>query len=231
MIGYPKEVCAEYQRMIMVEGDSSAELKFGGRRIAGRTSETPPAPDHREEILATSDLRNKVEVFEFDEEAPWFGQRLATIQSLVIKDQRGARLTTLAGGEEVTVEVRAIVHADIDRPIIGFSVLNKRGQNIFGDNTYLSYRDTPVPAKAGSTLSGRFTFMMPYLPTGDYSIVCAIANGTQEDHVQQHWIDDALLFHVVSSHVAKGLCGIPMHSIELAASDDAVAESRNQNGP
>ena len=218
MIGDPKEVCAEYQRMIMVEGDSSAELKFGGRRIAGRLNETAPAPDHRAEILAKSTMHNKIEVFAFDEEAPWFGQRLATIKSLAVTSQNGARLTRLAGGEEVTVEVRAIAHADIDKPIIGFSVLNKRGQVIFGDNTYLSYRDTPVAAKAGSTVSARFAFIMPYLPTGDYSMVCAIANGTQEDHVQQHWIDDALLFHVSSSHVVRGLCGIPMHGIELSAS-------------
>jgi homopolymeric O-antigen transport system ATP-binding protein len=215
MIGSPKEVCAEYQRMIMVEGDSSAKLKFGGRRIASRAKETPPGPDHRAETLAGSRLHNEIELFEFDQEAPWFGQRLASIKSLVIKDQKGTRLTRLAGGEEVTLEVRAVVHSDIDRPIIGFSVLNKQGQNIFGDNTYLSYRDTPVAAKAGSTVSGRFTFVMPYLPTGDYSILCAIANGTQEDNVQQHWIDEALLFHVSSSHVVRGLCGIPMHAIEL----------------
>ena len=35
---------------------------------------------------------------------------------------------------------------------------------------------------------------MPYLPTGDYSVVAAIAEGTQEENVIHHWIDDALFF-------------------------------------
>ena len=62
---------------------------------------------------------------------------------------------------------------------------------------------------------------MPYLPTGDYSVVAAIAEGTQEDNVVHHWIDDALFFRVQSSHVTRGLIGIPMLDIAILAEADS----------
>ena len=56
---------------------------------------------------------------------------------------------------------------------------------------------------------------MPILPPGTYSVTVAVANGTQQDHVQHHWIHDALFFKSESSMVATGLVGIPMLRISL----------------
>ncbi|MNF02293.1 hypothetical protein D3C80_2014220 [compost metagenome] len=56
---------------------------------------------------------------------------------------------------------------------------------------------------------------MPYLPTGDYSVVVALSDGTQDDHVHHHWIEDALIFKVHSSHITRGLVGIPMLGIRM----------------
>ena len=56
---------------------------------------------------------------------------------------------------------------------------------------------------------------MPILPVGNYSITAAIANGTQEDHIQHHWIHDAILFRSESSSVCTGLIGIPMEAIDI----------------
>ena len=60
-----------------------------------------------------------------------------------------------------------------------------------------------------------FKFNMPILPPGDYSIGTAFANGTQNDHVQHHWIHDALVFKSESSNVSAGLIGIPMINIKF----------------
>jgi lipopolysaccharide transport system ATP-binding protein len=56
---------------------------------------------------------------------------------------------------------------------------------------------------------------MPILPHGDYSVTVAIAEGTQEDNVQQHWIHDALVIKSLSSSVCTGLVGIPMLAINM----------------
>jgi lipopolysaccharide transport system ATP-binding protein len=56
---------------------------------------------------------------------------------------------------------------------------------------------------------------MPYLRSGDYSINIGLAEGTNEDHVQHHWIDDALRFRVHAITVARGLVGLPLRAITL----------------
>lgn len=221
LIGPPKEVCDEYQRAVQLQNDGTAEMKFGGRRHNTSPSTEPKRqPDHRKPIIEGAGLDGKIELFDFDHEAAWYGQRLATIASLGIAAEDGTKLHSLKGGEEVAVIIKAAVHAPLDSPILGFSVRNKKGQTIFADNTHITYRDTPMKAKPGTTLVAEFRFNFPYLPTGDYTINCAIAEGSQTDHVQQHWIDDAVAFHVASSYVAKGLVGIPMHSITLAVEKD-----------
>ena len=61
---------------------------------------------------------------------------------------------------------------------------------------------------------------MPILTSGDYSVSVAIANGTQQDHEQHHWIHDAILFKSESTSVVSGLVGIPMLKINLNIKDD-----------
>jgi lipopolysaccharide transport system ATP-binding protein len=56
---------------------------------------------------------------------------------------------------------------------------------------------------------------MPRLATGEYSISVAVANGTQMDHVQHHWVHDAIQFKSESTSVSGGIIGIPMKSIKL----------------
>ena len=93
------------------------------------------------------------------------------------------------------------------------------GQILFGDNTYLSYQNNPLNCSSNEEFEARFTFNMPLLPAGEYSITTAIANGTQERHVQHHWIHDAIIFKSESSSVSSGLIGIPMIEIKLQAGE------------
>ena len=61
----------------------------------------------------------------------------------------------------------------------------------------------------------RFSFELPLLPPGHYSINVAIAEGSQEQHVQHEWINDALIFRVETSSIRHSLVGIQMRSVEL----------------
>jgi lipopolysaccharide transport system ATP-binding protein len=108
-----------------------------------------------------------------------------------------------------------VCYQDIDSPIIGFYVKDRLGQTLFGDNTYLSYLVDPQACTANQVLRAKFFFDMPRLAAGHYTVTVAIANGTQEEHVQHHWIHDALYFKSESSSVAAGLIGIPMKEILL----------------
>ncbi|TPK22359.1 ABC transporter ATP-binding protein [Mesorhizobium sp. B2-5-9] len=214
MIGPTKEVCDEYRRAIELEGDSTAELKFGGRR-GERPPENPPPPDHRSEMLRSSSLANEIKVFDFDDNAAWIGARSGSIVSAGLKNPAGLPVTNLSGGENIVFEITAKADADLERPILGFTVRDRHGQAVFADNTFLTYRQDNIVTRAGETIVARFAFQMPYLPTGDYGITVALATGNQAEHIKQHRVEDAIFFHVLSSHVAKGLMGIPMQSITM----------------
>jgi lipopolysaccharide transport system ATP-binding protein len=171
--------------------------------------------DQRQDFINASNLRNDLEVFDFNPDSASFGQGGAQIVEVTLLDPADNRLAWIVGGEQVKLRVVAKANGSLDSPIIGFYVCDKLGQTLFGDNTFLSYVDAPVPSDAGESLQAEFCFQMPLLPPGNYSITVAVANGTQDQHVQHHWVHDALIFRSENSSVATGLIGIPMRAISL----------------
>ena len=100
-------------------------------------------------------------------------------------------------------------------PIIGFQFKDRLGQVIFADNTFLSYENNTQSVEENGEIVAIFEFRLPILPSGEYGISVAIAEGTQNSHVQHHWMHDALMVSVHSSSVCFGLLGIPMKRISL----------------
>lgn len=172
--------------------------------------------DVRKDLLDSSNLRNTLEVFRFDINGPAFGAGGAQIIDVALVDNQHNRLLQIAGGEDVTLEITVRSIVDLQQPIVGFFVKDRLGQHLFGDNTFLTYFRAPQPMPAGTIFSARFRFRMPLLPVGDYFIAPAVADGTQENHVQHHWLHEAIMFRSVSSSVASGLVGVPMQQIEIA---------------
>lgn len=217
-IGPAREICEDYMAALAGEGENPDVFKIGGVRRGMSGKEAPKGDirsDIRSDILKELNLKNTVEIFDFDPNTAWFGKRGASIISVCITEPSGNRLTTLEGGEEIVLQIKAQAHEHLKQPILGFYFKDRLGQRLFGDNTYLTYRHAVNPASEGQDITASFSFLMPYLPSGDYSISCAIAEGTQDDHVQHHWIDDALFLKVISSHVVQGLFGVVMHDINI----------------
>lgn len=215
-IGDPKEVCHNYLASIENEKDQTGTFRIGGVRKA------PPSPkpreavkDPRHQMLNESGLRNTLEVFDFDSNAPWFGYRGATLVEATLLGPDGKKTNSLAGGEEVALRIVARAEKNLERPILGFYLKDRLGQNLFGDNTFLTYQHQNFALKPGEHIAATFRFQMPYLHNGDFSITPAIAEGTVTEHVQHHWIDEAIFFRVNSSHISGGLIGIPMLSISM----------------
>jgi lipopolysaccharide transport system ATP-binding protein len=208
--GQAKDISFAYQAALRQETDGQ------GFSIAGRRREAPRREaDARRELLKNSDKRNVMEVFAFDKSSLSFGVGGGQISDVQIRDRNGFPLSVLEGGEDVTIEVRCLAQVAMERPIVGFLVRDKRAQDLFGDNTYLTYSGDPVSLHEGEEFVARFSFQMPYLPSGDYAVAIALAEGTQASHTQHHWVDEALIFRCESSHVTHGLVGIPMEKIEL----------------
>lgn len=215
-IGPPKSVTEQYLAALTnaVRRDTPVPEK--------KIPDLPPAKrsdedycDMRQDFINASNLRNDLEVFEFNPESKTFDTGEAFITSVRLLDESGTPLSWMVGGEMVVVEVRGEAQKEIARPIIGFHLKDRLGQIVFGDNTYLSYCDNPVGIRAGGGITARFEFRMPVMPPGDYSIDAAFAEGTQEDKQMHHWIYDALVIRSYVSSAVFGLVGVPMKSIVL----------------
>jgi lipopolysaccharide transport system ATP-binding protein len=121
----------------------------------------------------------------------------------------------LKGGELINIAVTAVAHEDMPRPILGFLVRDRLGQDLFGENTLSTLQHKPLSVKAGEQFTSEFIFRLPMLPNGDYSVMASLADGDLHTHVQHHWLHDALLLHVSSSKVRYGLVGITFQSINF----------------
>jgi lipopolysaccharide transport system ATP-binding protein len=195
----------------------------GRREVAGEEIQVGTSRrSARADLVAETDLRrgiaNAMQVFEFDPDAAGvdFGARKASITGVNLRLAEGAHAHLVEGGELVDLSISAKLDADLDDLIFGFYVKDRLGQRLFGDNSYVVFRDAPIRGAAGELVTVQFRFRMPLLPAGSYMIDAAVASGTQLDHTQQHWIHDALEFRALDETMRFGLVGIPMLDIRVS---------------
>jgi lipopolysaccharide transport system ATP-binding protein len=121
----------------------------------------------------------------------------------------------LKGGEMVKMTIGAVANEDMARPILGFLVRDRLGQDLLGENTLPFTNQQALPVQAGERFTAEFTFRLPMLPNGDYSVMTSLADGDLYNHVQHHWLHDSLLLHVVSSKVRYGLVGVEFKNVNF----------------
>jgi lipopolysaccharide transport system ATP-binding protein len=173
--------------------------------------------DARETLINGSTLRNDIQFFKFNPDQSAFGSGAARIVSVKLLNENGEPLSWVAGGSIIILEIRCKAYQKLTHPILGFVFKDRLGQVLFADNTYLSYMLETVIIDVGKEFVARFEFRMPILSPGSYTISPAVAEGTQDEHIQHHWIHDALIIQVHSSSVCFGIFSVPMKSIKMFA--------------
>ena len=78
----------------------------------------------------------------------------------------------------------------------------------------------PVPVKAGQEIIAEFVFHLPILPNGEYAVMASVADGSLYDHIQHHYLHDALILTVTSSKIRWGLVGITFEQVTLKISNE-----------
>jgi lipopolysaccharide transport system ATP-binding protein len=212
MVGEPKKVSAAYLEDLY-EAQAPGSLALPAAAPAPANS--AEARDMRQDLLNAAGLRTDVEVAPFLGDGRAFGLGGARIVEATFLDIEGRPLSWVVAGEMVRLRIKARTAVGLERPIIGFEVYDRLGQTIFADNTYLATLDAPLRAGPDRVLAAEFEFRMPAMREGDYTMSAAIAEGSQAEHVQHHWLHDALAFHVHTRNVCLGLVGIPMQSVRL----------------
>jgi lipopolysaccharide transport system ATP-binding protein len=217
--GTPKEICERYLEAFYEEqqGASNLEGIKKNQELDGKSLNYVSEEyfDQRSKFINSTNLRNDIELFKFDSLAPSFGKGGVTVERVSFFEPNGTALSWIVGGEPVILSISFRSLEDLHSPIVGFYIKDRLGQNLFGDNTCLTYEGNPQSCKFGESMDASFYFHMPFLPAGDYSVTIAIAEGSQQDHVQHKWVHDALVFKSHGSSVSGGIIGIPMKKIEL----------------
>ena len=210
--GDTKKVCEKYLAAIYgakeKEDSTPSALPLEYSRVK-------PVRDARQDFVNASALRNDIEVFDFYSESSGFGDGRAAILDVFLANSEGVGLAWCVGGEAVVLNIAAKLDGTVRNPIFGFVVKNKLGQNLFGDNTFLTTLESGMKFKGDSLVKASFFFQMPILPCGDYVVSVAVADGVQSDHVICTWMHDALAFRSHSTSISTGLVGIPMEKILL----------------
>jgi lipopolysaccharide transport system ATP-binding protein len=156
---------------------------------------------------------------EYEPFATSFGSGEGVIVDVWLEDAHGNKLHHAFGDDEVALCVKVMAKKEVEQPIIGFQVKDRLGQIIFGNNTYLTYQNRQCLLQDGSTGLTKFNFVMPFLKAGYYSVAVAFAEGTQENHIQLHWVHDAMIFEIYPADIRckffDGMIGVPIKDIEL----------------
>lgn len=200
---------------------SNAYLEFSAQEVYGDAlklhaikasrGETDSAPAPIPPSLVHEDTR--VEFFDNIANTDGWETGAACIESVEMHDASGDSCASFRGGERVQLTIRARCTKPLASPIIGFFVKDRLGQSLFGEHTY-TYRPNMATTQ-GDLVEATFSFCLPLLPNGSYSMTVSIADGDPFNHVQHHWLHDAMLIHVASDRLRYGLVGIPFDSVEM----------------
>ncbi len=216
--GSSKRVVEKYMEIIYQQTqdvDSINTVTDSRSIVAKNKLDVVEHRDMRLDYINSTNLRNDVKIFQFNENLTEFGSGGVEFDRVCLFDTQGHPLLYAVGGEDVALEIAFKAMQYIENPIIGFTIKDKLGQSLFVDNTYIATINENNSIEIGRTITARFEFRFPILPSGKYSISPAIADGTQESHNQLKWIHDAMIFEVITSSICLGLVGLPMKKIAL----------------
>ena len=159
--------------------------------------------------------QNVYAVSEFRSDAEAFGLGGAVIIDAGFYDDDGKRLATVAGGDLVQFVISARAKQRIAHPALGLMIKDRLGQYVYTEGTDHAFREYGLMLEAGEGVDAIFRFIMPTLIRGVYTMNVAIAEGLGHDHVQHHWLHDAVRIESVSGPLVHGIAGFAGVSIKM----------------
>lgn len=206
MIGQAIDIINEYNEYCQQE--------IYGQSIKLRSIESVPGVVKTQKKKVDPDI--KINFYESIAHSKGWSTGAAEIVAVGMTRIDGSPLLTIIGGERVVLTIKARIDKILNSPIIGFFVKDYLGQSLFGEHTY-TYSQPIRSVESGKILTASFTFEMPMLPNGDYSMTASIADGDPHVNIQHHWLHDALILTVNSPKLRYGLVGIQFEEVTMEA--------------
>lgn len=165
------------------------------------------------EDTSTIDYHSQLEATPNLESASGFKTGIAELNAIEIHNLSQPGQSIFKGWEWVAVVIKATAVQALAQPILGFTLNDKSGQTLFGENTLSFTQKNPIQIAAGQSFYARFKFRLPMLQNGEYVMFASVANGELYDHIQHHLLHNAMIIKVSSSTVRWGLVGVPFDEV------------------
>lgn len=142
-----------------------------------------------------------------------FGEKQANITGVLFLDDKDNATTMITQGTNVKIICEFYTTIDLSDVAIGVLFKDTLNNEILTFNSYMY--DCPLDfVKNGSTIRTTIKFKVPKLYPREYIVAVALSEGTQENHIQQHWIHEATTVSIVSSDFIDG-CIISLYKEEI----------------
>lgn len=127
-----------------------------------------------------------------------FFNKDVVIQSFVFLEN-GRQAAILEDGHTYEAVMAVEFHKAFDKLIYGFVVENNKGIAVIAVNSWMTSQGKTINVDSPGTILARFTFTMPKIMQGSYTVSPAVAQGTASEHIQLTWLENALLVDVQNS--------------------------------
>lgn len=215
--GSAQEICQAYLGEIYAsrttvktkntDSDLDSRLIDGERRVLPMRKKV--------EIKGVDQEENRFHVSPFRCEAESFGAGGAKIEDVWFADQDGRRLEFVVGDRPTRLLMRVSVQQKIVWPAFGFMLKDRLGQYVIAEGTDRSFRQYALDLERGDVVEIEFSFTMPILIEGEYTLNVAVAEGIGDEHQQHHWAHDAICLTSLGSRLVHGICGLSALDIRM----------------
>jgi lipopolysaccharide transport system ATP-binding protein len=163
------------------------------------------------EFLVREQKPNQITVSPFNSSSASFGLGGAKIIDAGFFDADGRHLSQLSGGDMVRFSIMLTSEKHIRFPAVGLALKDRLGQAVFTESTTWAfdgqYGEGKLEFLPGDIVRVDFDHKVPDLYEGEYAITVAVAEGYGHDHVQQHYMHEALILRSTGRRLVHGITG------------------------
>jgi len=183
--GSPEEVSKKYRAFMIGSGISRYKSEVSN-------GTTKAGTNNLDDVNNIDPIEDSLDVM---------GDNKAIIKGISIFDaETGQKSTILESGQKVEMIIKVKYNCSLRNPIVGFTLKDRLGNIVSQSNNYI-LNQVISQVKEGETFQYSFTFTLPFLKHGYYTISPAVASGSQEDHAQHCWIHDALVIQILDQQI------------------------------
>jgi lipopolysaccharide transport system ATP-binding protein len=202
-------ICKTYLEQLYAERVLNVPAAAGDDFFRGQQPSI--ASDQLLEFLVPEQKPNQIIVSPFNASAASFGLSGAKILDAGFFDADGRRLSELWSGAAVRFSIMLTSEKHIRFPAVGLALKDRLGQAVFTESTTWAfdgqYGEGKLEFFPGDIVRVDFDHKVPILFEGDYAITVAVAEGYGHDHVQHHYIHEALILRSTGRRLVHGITG------------------------